>query len=100
MAYHLKLDESVPAALKRVVAEEIDSAVDQLTGKGDSDRDEAIHEARKSVKKVRGVLRLMRPQLGRTFTVENTHFRDIGRQLSAFRDAGAMLETFDLIQQK
>ena len=100
MAYHLKIDESVPAGLKRVVAEEIESAVDQLTGKGDPNRDEAIHEARKSVKKIRGVLRLIEPQLGDTFPLENTRLQKIGRKLSEFRDAGAIIETFDSLREK
>jgi CHAD domain-containing protein len=100
MAYHLKLDESVPEGLKRVVSEEIDAAVAQLTGQGEAGRDDAIHEARKSVKKIRGVLRLMQPELGGVFRLENTRLQRVGRQLSEFRDAGAIIETFDALKEK
>ena len=61
MAYHLESGETVPEGIRRVIREEIESAAGQLAGKGDPNRDEAIHEARKSVKKIRGALRLVRP---------------------------------------
>jgi CHAD domain-containing protein len=100
MAYHLKLGESIPEGIRRVVHEEMESAAGQLSGKGSADRDKAIHEARKSVKKIRGALRLLRPELGDNFRAENTRMRDVGRRLSEFRDAGAMLETFDALLEK
>ena len=100
MAYHLRLDESIPGGIQRVVSEEIASAADQLSGKGEDSRDEAIHEARKSVKKIRGVLRLMRPELGGIYLAENIRLRNIGRKLSEFRDAGAIIETFDALREK
>jgi len=93
--YHLRPGEPVPAGVKRIVGEEAGDAARQLCGQGDPDRDEAIHEARKNLKKIRGVLRLVEPELGETFRVENVRFRDIGRKLAHFRDAGAILETFD-----
>ena len=100
MAYHFKLGESIPEGIRRVAREEMESAAAQLTGKGAANRDEAIHEARKSVKKIRGALRLMRPELGATFRVENARLREVGRKLSEFRDAGAVLETFDALLEK
>ncbi len=100
MPYRLKPGEPVPAGILRIVGEEIESAALQLRGQGEPDRDEAIHEARKNVKKIRGVLRLMQPELGETYRAENIRFRDLGRRLSQFRDGGAMLETFDALLEK
>ncbi|MGA2737120.1 MAG: CHAD domain-containing protein [Bryobacteraceae bacterium] len=100
MAYRLKLGERVPQGIRRIVREEIEAAARQLSGKGETDRDEAIHEARKNVKKIRGVLRLVRPELREIYGLENSHFRGIGQQLSHFRDAGAVIETFDALRRK
>ena len=100
MAYHFKSDESVPKALRRIVSEELESAVGQLTSGVHADWDEAIHEARKSVKKIRAVLRLAESDLGDIFAVENVRLRDIGRKLSEFRDAGAMIEALDGLIEK
>jgi hypothetical protein len=100
VAYRLKLGEQVPEGVKRIVSEEIEAAVRQLAGEGDADRDEAIHEARKNVKKIRALLRLMRPELGEIYRRENRFFREAALQLSQFRDAGAMIETFDALRRK
>ena len=100
MAYRLKLGEPAPEGIKRIVREEIESAARHLNGAGDADRDEAIHEARKNIKKIRGVLRLVRSELGEIYRQENLFFRDAGRRLSQFRDACAMIETFDPLRKK
>ncbi len=95
MPYRLKAGQSVPDNVRRIVTEEIDSAVQQLRARDTKKRDEAIHEARKSIKKIRGVLKLMRPELGRTYRTENEALRSMGAKLSELRDAGAMIETLD-----
>lgn len=100
MAYRLKASESVPEEIKRIVLEEIDSATDQLSRGNSKKRDEAVHEARKSVKKMRGVLRLVQPELGGLFGTENTRLRDLGRKLSEIRDAEAIIEVFDSLLEK
>ncbi|MEQ1731475.1 MAG: CHAD domain-containing protein, partial [Vicinamibacterales bacterium] len=56
MAFHLKPDEPIAAGLRRIVRTELRFAIDQLDAVEPSD--EAIHEARKSIKKVRAVLKL------------------------------------------
>jgi CHAD domain-containing protein len=100
MPYRLKASESVPEGIKRIVIEEIDSATEQLSGNKSKKRDEAIHEARKSVKKIRGALRLVQADLGARYRKENRRLGDLGRKLSEFRDAAAIIETFDSIVER
>jgi len=96
MPYSFKADETVGESFRRVVSEEIDNAVLQLRGNDGSKRDTAIHEARKSLKKLRGLLRLLRGELGETkYARENARLRDVGRKLSELRDAAAVIEVFD-----
>ncbi len=95
MAYRLEHDESVMAGLKRIARNEMESADKQLSQVAKSKPDEAIHESRKSIKKIRAVLRLVRPELGDTYGRENARLRDLARRLSAFRDAFAIIGTFD-----
>ena len=99
VAYRLERGESVIAGLKRVVRDEIGSAATQLADDRAS-RDEAIHEARKSIKKVRAVLRLVSAELGEAYPNENARLRDIARKLSEFRDAFVIIETFDDLKKK
>jgi CHAD domain-containing protein len=97
MAYSLNGGESVPDGTRRIAQEELASAAEGL--RRSSDRDEAVHEARKSIKKVRAVLRLVRGELGKMARAENTRLRDVGRELSQLRDAAAMLEVMDSLEK-
>jgi len=100
MAYRLERGESVLSGLKRVVREEIESAGEHLSGKTKATRDESIHDARKSLKKVRATLRLVRGEMGEAYRRENARLRDIAARLSEFRDAFAIIGTFDDLKNK
>ena len=101
MAYSLKAGETVPESVKRIITEEVDSAIEHLEKGRPEERDEAIHEARKSVKKIRGVLRLIQPEISRSFYIqENKRLRDLGRKLSEIRDAAAIIEVFNGLADK
>lgn len=97
MAYRFKAKESVPDGIRRIVCEEVESAVAQLTNHtaNHRKRDEAIHESRKSIKKIRGALRLIQPELGQMYRKENGRLGETGQHLSELRDAGAIMEVFD-----
>src|ERR1700733_9235541 len=100
MAYRLERGESVISGLSQVVREEIESAGAHLSGKKKTIRDEAIHDARKSIKKVRATLRLVRGEMGEAYGSENARLRDIAARLSEFRDAFAIIGTFDDLKNK
>jgi len=100
MAYHLRSGEPVADGVKRAASEELQFASSQLDRPAGAARDEAIHEARKSIKKVRGLLRLVRPELGRVYRSESDCLGEIGSTLSEFRDAGAIIGTFDGLREK
>lgn len=98
MSYQFQGDEAVPDGVRRIAGEEIAAALGRLNSTGA--RDEAVHEVRKSVKKVRGLLRLLRPGLGDVYSRENVAWRNIGRQLSELRDAGVVVEVFDDLRER
>lgn len=97
MAYRLKKKECVPEGITRIVTEQIDRAIGELTDPA-MDRHKAIHQARRRFKKIRAVLRLVRGELGEVYARENAWFRDAGRELARVRDADAMVETFDSLR--
>jgi CHAD domain-containing protein len=93
-AYRLKRREPVPDAVRRIALGRLDDAIEQLWGETDSDEAKAVHEARKDLKKVRSLLRLVREPLGEDlYSLESTYYRDAGRQLSGLRDAEVMQQT-------
>ncbi len=93
MSYRIGQDEAAAAELSRVIREQIDKALAELTDR-DLPRAEVVHQVRKRCKKIRAVLRLVRQQLG-DYTERNHLFRDLARSLSAARDTAAVIETFD-----
>jgi CHAD domain-containing protein len=98
-AYRLNQDESLPEGIRRVARGRIDHAIDELRGKTDSTPEEAVHEARKDMKKLRALLRLVRGELGGdTFARENACFRDAARELSGVRDSDVMLEALGALE--
>lgn len=93
-AYRLGRSEPTGSGLRRIASGRLEHALDQLReGEG---RPEAVHEARKDLKKLRAVARLLRSRLGdQLYRSENEAFRDTGRLLSGARDAQVRLETLE-----
>jgi CHAD domain-containing protein len=86
----------VPKGIVRIARGRIDHAMDELQGKSGSSSEEAVHEARKDMKKLRAVVRLVRDEIGDdVYRRENGYFRDAGRELSGLRDADVMLATLE-----
>ncbi|MBP1807464.1 CHAD domain-containing protein [Rubellimicrobium aerolatum] len=83
-------DESVESALRRIAREEAAHALEMVRATGDLAP--RVHEMRKTVKKLRGLLRLARPVLA-VASAENAVLRDAGQGLSGLRDAAVQLAT-------
>jgi CHAD domain-containing protein len=100
MSYRLQDQETVPDSVRRVVLEQLDKALDQ-TKAASRNQDEAIHDARVCLKKVRAVLRLVQATVdANLFRRENACYRDASRRLSAVRDSAAILEMFDKLTDR
>jgi CHAD domain-containing protein len=93
-SFRLRDGEAVPRGIPRIARGRIDHAIDELEGRTDSSPEEAVHEARKDMKKLRAVVRLARGEIGdHVYRRENACFRDAGQELSGLRDADVMLAT-------
>lgn len=93
----LKFDRShgTAAAIRRIACGEIEDAL-QAIGRAGDDPAKAVHAARQRLKRLRALLRLARGHF-RHFSDENTALRDLGRKLSAMREADVLGETFDTV---
>jgi CHAD domain-containing protein len=101
MSYRLKSGEDAGRGVRRIAREQIDLASDQLTVGDVGDVGDGVHEARKAFKRLRALLRLSRDPLGdEVYRVENTTFRDLGRELSGVRDAAVLVETLDELRER
>jgi CHAD domain-containing protein len=100
-AFSLTPGQPVPDELRRVARGRIDHALDELRGASGSSREEAVHEARKDMKKLRALLRLVRSELGDdVYRSENETFRDTARHLAGARDADVMLATLGDLEER
>lgn len=99
MGYAFGWDESVSDAVRRVAHEQAEGAIARLDAIGDDEVDvpDAIHEARKCCKRIRGLVRLVRTAMGDDYGRVNAVARDAARVLSDVRDAHALVETFDAL---
>ena len=101
MSYRLDLAEPVPHALRAVAVERLERAAERLREEHRSDPVEAVHGARKDLKKTRSLLRLARPGVPRdVYRRENRALRDIGRAMSGGRDADVMVETAAALSER
>jgi CHAD domain-containing protein len=100
-SFRLGREESVGAGLTRIAGGRADSALARLSEADDESLAEAIHGARKDLKKLRAVLRVSRDALGEElFRAENGRFRDAARLLSASRDAEVRLDTLRTLRRR
>ena len=94
MGFRLQRGESINEEIQRIAEEQLEKAVAEIQD-GELDRHEAVHQVRKRFKKIRGLIRLVRPAFEKTYQRENAMFRDAGREISAVRDAQSLIEAFD-----
>ena len=96
--FRLHPEEPAAAGIRRLARGQIDLAIEQLRQGIDRDPAEAVHQARKALKRCRAVVRLARGELGdEVYRRENAAFRDTGRRLSGTRDSEVMVETLEAL---
>jgi CHAD domain-containing protein len=101
VAYKFGNYEPVRAATARCAVEQLDQAIADLSEGITEDPVEAVHDARKSIKKERSLLRLARgamtPEQRRA---ENAALREAAHGLSGSRDAAVMTTTLDQLSDR
>jgi CHAD domain-containing protein len=89
----LHADEPVVSGLKRLAGEWIENARTRIEHPG-GDRNEDVHAVRTTIKRVRAILRLIRPAISESlFKAENVRLRHAARRLAFFRDAAIGRQT-------
>jgi CHAD domain-containing protein len=101
-AYRLLAGERPAGGLRRIALGRVERAGERLReAERVEDPSECIHAARKDLKKLRAVARLVRQELGEDlYRAENARYRDAGRLLSGPRDAEVKLETLEELRTR
>jgi CHAD domain-containing protein len=90
MSFSIEKGESLAKAFGRIAAEEISMAMAELCR---PDRGEAVHNARKAMKRVRALLRSLRVAFPKKYRAENERIAEAGRKISPVRDLHVQLRT-------
>jgi len=96
----LQLGESEPlgSGVKRVTMDQLEGAASGYFS-GELTLGEAVHESRKSIKRVRAILRLVRGELSdKIYRFENRSLRDTGQLVSEIRAAHGIVDAASSIQ--
>ncbi len=99
MAFRFRRREKVKSGLRRIATEQLDKTIAELNHR-DLDDDTKVHQVRKRFKKLRGLLRLVRPGLGDQYGELNVWFRDRARRLSRIRDAETLVNTAEKLLEE
>lgn len=97
MTYQLRPEDGLIKSAKAVLTEQLLAAADHLENpvKG---RDEAVHQARRKLKRARALYRLISTAAPDFRKQENIRLRDIARSLASLRNASALMESLSYLQ--
>jgi CHAD domain-containing protein len=95
--FGLLAGERLGVGLRRMALGQLDVAIESLEGRGSGmSPEKRVHEARKALKRLRALLRLVQDELGKqAYAREAEVVRKAGRRLARARDAEVLLSTLD-----
>jgi CHAD domain-containing protein len=97
MGFAFRPKRPIKRELRRLARNELGRAADCLDSDSNVSR---VHAARKSVKKVRAILQLVRHAGSRRLRKDERRLRAVGRALSTLRDASAIVGTLDDLRRR
>jgi len=99
MSYRISSHRPLTAEFRRIADLQMDKIVDDLAA-ARTLPEVKLHDCRKQVKKLRGLLRLVRDADDQLWRSENARFRDMARTLAGGREATALIETVDRLAKE
>jgi CHAD domain-containing protein len=93
--------ERPAAGLRRAALGQLDLAIELLAGATDVTPEEAVHETRKAIKRLRAMMRLLEGELGaKRAGRERRLLRSLAKSLAGARDAEVMVQTLDGLMER
>lgn len=100
MSYRINFQADIQTDVIRIISEQIHHTYQKINDP-DMNFDDKVHDARKHLKKIRALLRLIRYDIGKAnYRSENTFYRDIGRKMSDMREARVNISTMATIEKE
>jgi len=101
VSYSINLNKNVENQSHKVAFSQLKKSIQEIEDNSLS-MDNKIHQLRKRCKKMRGLLRIIRPQLkdSSVYNAQNQYFKETAKQFSAIRDKKMLDDTFKKIVVK
>ena len=100
MSFELHHRKHIEDELTKLVRKQLRSAAHALTTSADSQLGSAVHESRKSVKKVRAVAAFLTQAGAKLPRKDRKRLKSAARALSSVRDSSAIIDTFDRVRRR
>ena len=100
MGYRLHPGRPIQDEVRRIADRQLEEAIAGLRTVGDPESDDSVHAARRHIKKVRALLRLVRPALGDRYDSVNLRLRTVNRLLAPVADGQAVVATLARIVER
>jgi len=99
VGFRLETGQAVSGEIRRIVLQQLDRATSELTAIGDPESDQAIHDARRRVKKIRAIIRLVRPVLDKAHRAD-PELRRVSKLLAPVADGQGVIDTLSLLVKR
>ena len=100
MAFRLKQGASISNEIRRIVLKQLEAAISELHTVGDPQSDDAVHDARRRVKKIRAIIRLVRPVLDKAYRAVDRDLSTVSRLLAPVADGRGIVETLQELEHR
>ena len=100
MAFRLKQGASISSEIRRIVLKQLEAAISELRSVGDPQSDDAVHDARRRVKKIRAIIRLVRPVLDKAYRAVDRDLSTVSRLLAPVADGRGIVETLQELEHR
>jgi hypothetical protein len=100
VGYRLHPQQPVAHEVRRIAARQLELAIEGLTGTDLGNQDDSVHTARRHIKKVRALIRLVRPAMGRRYRVANRVLRAVSQLLAPIADGQATVDTLTRVAER
>jgi CHAD domain-containing protein len=100
MAFRLKQGASISSEIRRIVLKQLEAAISELHSVGDPQSDDAVHDARRRIKKIRAIIRLVRPVLDKAYRAVDRDLSTVSRLLAPVADGRGIVETLKEIEHR
>ena len=100
MVFRLKQGASISSEIRRIVLKQLEAAISELRSVGDPQSDDAVHDARRRVKKIRAIIRLVRPVLDKAYRAVDRDLSTVSRLLAPVADGRGIVETLQELEHR